>query len=299
MRDELVAYAILESFAEPAPIKKLQSIKHELGLWTVKFYTHLQDFDVKNRNRRIYTSDAMLPALQSPILRELMMKGAWIGEYDHPTLIGCKNTQEAVQRIGAYSQQNKCHRILSIDTTRSGVDGWIETTPLGMGQEFAASIVCGQEPAFSLRALARINKTQSGDQLINTQPRVITYDAVVLPSHQIAYRDTSKPITINNGQEDRIVRESFDIFNSSELPDVIPNKDNSFKLTLESLNSFIAMESTNIKMISDQFEISTESLNVTNDMKSAIIKDNDVTYIVSLEDKVSKIVTETMSSLLD
>lgn len=298
MRDELVAYAILESFSEPAPIKKLETLKHDLGLWTVKFYTHLQDFDVRNRNRRIYSSDVMIPALSSPILRELMGKGAWIGEYDHPMLTNCSNQKEAIARIGTYSQQHKSHKILSMDINKSGVDGWIETTPMGFGQEFAAAIVCGQEPAFSLRALAKIGKSQSGDQLINTPPRVITYDAVVLPSHQIAYRDTSKPIMLNDGRDDRIVRESFDINDRCSLP-IIDKKDKSFKLTLESLNSFIAMESTNIKMISDQYEVATENINVTNDMKSAIIKDKDMTYVVSLEEKVSKMVTESLINLLD
>ena len=69
--NEFVALAIMESFTEPSTPSKIETIKNEFGLWTVKFYAHLQDFNNRNRNGRRYLSEAMIPSLNTPELREL------------------------------------------------------------------------------------------------------------------------------------------------------------------------------------------------------------------------------------
>ena len=296
MKNELIAYCIMESFSEPNKPTKIQTIKNDLDLWTVRFYTHLQDFDVMNRNRRIYSSDAMLPALHTSELQELMAKKRWMGEFDHPTLMGMSE-KEAMARIMKISQQDASHFILSLDVTKRGVSGWIETRPLGRGKEFGADIICGSEPSFSLRALAKVVR-QNGQQIINTQPRVVTYDAVVLPSHKIAYRDNQKPIQLVRGADTSIVREAIEI-NATSKTNTRDHGDRSFQLMTEAMNDFIAMESTNISMISEQNEVTLENMTVTKDMKHVILKGENEQYLVKLEDEISHIVTESMSKFFE
>ena len=289
--NEFVALAIMESFTEPSTPSKIETIKNEFGLWTVKFYAHLQDFNNRNRNGRRYMSEAMIPALNTPELRELMSAKRWFGELDHPV-----GKDVDVARIANIFQKNASHAILDIDVSSYGVDGWIETRPLGRGQEFAADILWGSEPSFSLRALASVEK-RGGEQIISRPPRIITYDAVILPSHKIAYRDKSKPIYFGNGQ---ICRESVDYFedktNTSNYDRDFTN-DASMEIVNEALSDFIKLESTNIKMISSQQEVSLESVNVTKDGKSAIIRDNDTTYIVKIEDKIRQSIINDLANI--
>ena len=144
--------------------------------------------------------------------------------------------------------------------------------------------------------MASVEK-RGGEQIISRPPRIITYDAVILPSHKIAYRDKSKPIYFGNGQ---ICRESVDYFedktNTSNYDRDFTN-DASMEIVNEALSDFIKLESTNIKMISSQQEVSLESVNVTKDGKSAIIRDNDTTYIVKIEDKIRQSIINDLANL--
>ena len=73
--------------------------------------------------------------------------------------------------------------------------------------------------------------------------------------------------------------------------------DASMEIVNEALSDFIKLESTNIKMISSQQEVSLESVNVTKDGKSAIIRDNDTTYIVKIEDKIRQSIINDLANL--
>ena len=50
-------------------------------------------------------------------------------------------------------------------------------------------------------------------------------------------------------------------------------------------------------MISSQQEVSLESVNVTKDGKSAIIRDNDTTYIVKIEDQIRQSIINDLANL--
>ncbi len=57
-REEVMAYVLMEQVSDPTPVTNLREFKHN-GLLYVKFDTCLQSFDVKNRNKRIYSGDAI------------------------------------------------------------------------------------------------------------------------------------------------------------------------------------------------------------------------------------------------
>ena len=113
MRNECIAVAILESFTDPIEPKQMRKVKHDMGLWTIKFYSNLQDFDVRNRNGRIYKASAMIPAFQTPEIKELLRTGSFLGEYGHP--VG-KNVD--ISRIANVIQGEASHRILTLDVDR-------------------------------------------------------------------------------------------------------------------------------------------------------------------------------------
>lgn len=278
MRNECIAVAILESFTDPIEPKQMKKVKHDMGLWTIKFYSNLQDFDVRNRNGRIYKASAMIPAFQTPEIKELLRTGSFLGEYGHP--VG-KNVD--ISRIANVIQGEASHRILTLDVDQKGVGGWIETLPDGKGALLAKNMIIGLQPAFSLRALSRIQKDRNGTQIIATPPRIITYDCVIRPSHACAYQDMSKGSKIMH--YDIPTQESVNI------------DDQSFEIMQESLMDFIAMESTNVKLVSNQHEVCLEGMQLAGDNKSVLIKDGGVTYMVKLEDELKHIVQESLINL--
>ena len=73
--------------------------------------------------------------------------------------------------------------------------------------------------------------------------------------------------------------------------------DQSFEIMQESLMDFISMESTNVKLVSNQHEVCLEGMQLAGDNKSVLIKDGGVTYMVKLEDELKHIVQESLLNL--
>lgn len=262
-KNEVAAFLILESMTDPVKPKNLQ-VMDKNNLFFVRFETVLQEWDVFNRNRRKYTSSAMAESLQAPHLVELLKKKALLGEAGHPMT-------EDVKRILTIDPKLTCYRINSWNTNGNFLRGNVETLDDGLyGTQFTKNILQGMEPAFSLRALAQLSKQGDGSQIVQSRAHIVTYDAVILPSHPTAYRDQTKPIEkiIKNIEAGgNTVQESTVAVMESQLLD------------------YIKVESDNFKVVSSVCEASG-SMSITKDLQHVVIKENNKTFLVNIEDKI-------------
>lgn len=278
---ELAALMVMESVSEPQKPKDLK-VCRDMGLFYLQFRSILQDFGVRNRNRRTYDEDPMVQSLGMPHILELQSKKAWKGEFGHPL-------SDEPKRILTIEPKLTCHKINQLHFSKGMVSGDIETLDDGnYGTQFTKNILQGMEPAFSLRALAQVLKRPDGSSLVKSRSHVVTYDAVILPSHQKAYRDESVPIK-------RVIKSAMDDGNIvTESSRVVP--------ILESqIADFIAMESTNVKLVSNVFEVACESMTFTKDLKFAILKEavggETTTFYVPIEERAKHDVRSFLSKL--
>lgn len=143
----------------------------------------------------------------------------------------------------------------------------------GYGTKFTKNILQGQEPAFSLRALAQLVKLADGSQVVRTRSHVVTYDRVILPSHNKAYRDESKPI-------EKIYKDVTLEGNCiTDEPRLVPVHESS-------LVDYIMEESKNINIVSSMVDVCKESCTFTSDLKNLVVKEGSQTYLVNIEDKI-------------
>lgn len=265
-KEEIAAYLIMESATETVPVKNLE-VFDKGPLFYVRFATNLQDFNVKNRNNRIYLGNVMVPSLNADHIMELERKKSWFGEAGHPVT-------DDIKRILTIDPKMISHRIISHEASYNKCDGIIETTCTKYGKDMTSLILQNMEPAFSLRALASVVKKPDNTQVIQTKAHVVTYDWVILPSHRSAYRDESKPI-------EKVVKSINDDGNVVNECTLTPVHESMLK-------DFISMESTNVKLISDVCEIALESMELSDDMKNVILRESGRTYIIPIEEKIKK-----------
>jgi hypothetical protein len=127
--------------------------------------------------------------------------------------------------------------------------------------------------AFSLRALAQLQKRGDGSTLVKGRSHVVCYDWVILPSHKEAYQDDKKPVKLLNAA----VGEGGNTMSSdSRLVSVNES----------SIHNFIKEESHSIKLVSSVFEVAKETMVITEDMKYAILKKDNEKYYIKLEDYI-------------
>lgn len=265
VKNEVVAYLIMEAATDPIKPKNVQVIDKN-SLFYLKFETCLQDFNVKNRNKRIYMKDAIIESLNSPHIQELIKKKSWKGEAGHPL-------DSNIKRVLTIDPKLTSHKINSFYSVGNYLKGEIETLDDGAhGTRMTKNILQGMEPAFSLRALAPLMKKPDGTEIVRSRAHIVTYDWVLLPSHEKAYRDETKPIQ-------KVIKNIEDMGNTLTENMSIP--------VMESqIIDYIKDESKNIKLISNVCEVSLGSLTLSQDGKFAILKEDGSTYYVSIEDKI-------------
>lgn len=263
--NQIAAYMITEAVSEPAKVENLSVLK-ENGLFYLRFETNLQDFNVFNRNKRMYMGDAMVPSLNAEHILELQKKNSWFGEAGHPN-------SEDPKRILTIDPTMISHRIVSHTATNQGCRGTIETLDTKHGREMTKLILQHMEPAFSLRALAPLVKRGDGSSVIKARAHVVTYDWVILPSHKTAYRDESKPIV-------KVVQQIVDDGN------VVTTEASLTPVHESALKDFILTESFNVKVISDVCEVALGNAQISKDLRNVILKENSNTYIVPIEDVI-------------
>jgi hypothetical protein len=275
-KNEVVAFLVMEATTDPIKPSNLQ-VYDKNNMFYLKFISTLQEFNIKNRNNRTYMGEPMKISLGAPHIKELQQKRTWLGEAGHPMT-------DDVKRILTIDPKLTSHRINSIDFSGNFCKGEIETLDDGAhGTQMTKNILQGMEPAFSLRALAQLVKMGDGSSLMNSRAHVVTYDWVILPSHQTAYRDESKPIQ-------KIIK-NIEIAGNSVEESVL------YPVAESSLLDFIKCESKNIKLVSNVCEVATESMTISKDLKHVILKEGSNTYFVKMEDKIKRDVTKYMANL--
>jgi len=275
-KQQVVAYCVMESTMDPVKPINLQVFDRNNSFF-LRFQTCLQEFNILNRNRRKYILEPMMESLQAPHISELMLKRSWAGEAGHP------DTDE-VKRILTINPKLTSHIINSFSLNGIKLMGEIETLDDGMyGTQMTKNILQGLEPAFSLRALAQLAKQGDGSQIMRSRAHIVTYDRVILPSHNGAYRDMTKPI-------EKIIKNLGTVGNTITENLTVAVKESQ-------LIDFIKMESTNVKLISNVCEVSMESMQLSKDFKHVILKENGNTFFVNIDDKIKRDINMFMSHL--
>jgi uncharacterized Fe-S cluster protein YjdI len=268
-KDQVIATILMEETSTPSKPINL-SVINKPNLFYLNFTTVLQEFNVQNRNRRIYYLEPMWESLQLPHIQELIRKNTWCGEAGHPM-------SDETKRILTIDPKLISHTIKRIWLQGNLLYGEIETLDdgNGYGAKFTKNILQGQEPAFSLRALAQLIKTANGTSLVRTKSHIVTYDRVILPSHDKAYRDESVAIKTMYKE---VALEGNCITGEERL---IPVHE-------ASLVDYIMEESMNVSIISDIMDVCKENVTFTPDLKSLVIKEGKETYLVNVEDKIKR-----------
>jgi hypothetical protein len=264
-KNEVAAYLIMESTMDPVKPQNLQ-VYNQNNMFFVKFDTTLQEFNKQNRNRRNYAGGPMSESLQAPHISELVQKKTWLGEAGHPH-------STDVARILTIDPKLTSHRINNFRIEGSFLKGEVETLDNGIyGTQMTKQILQGMEPAFSLRALASLIKQADGSSLMRSKCHIVTYDWVILPSHNTAYRDQSKPI---QKFAQSVAADGNTVTESAIVP-VIESQ----------ITDFIKMESANVNLVSNVCEVAMESMTLSSDFSHVIVKEGSNTYAIKVEDKI-------------
>lgn len=267
-KDNVVGYVLMENISEPVQIKNVRECTNN-GLLYLKFDTVLQSFEVKNRNKRIYSGDAVMESLAAPHVQELIKKGSFVSEYGHPL-------SKEMSRVTQIDPARVCGRVNSYYRSGNLLKGEFETfDDCAMGTMLTRRILQGMEPAHSLRAVAKLSTNRNGDSIMNTRAHVIAYDTVILPSHVEAYRDDSKDISVI--QQPIVATEATEFENQ---------EDYAFCVNESMLTDFVTEESHNVKLIKNICEVIPETIKLTPDLKHIILKEGTDTYYVNTEDKI-------------
>ena len=271
-----IAVYVMEQVSEPCAPYNVTRCKDN-GLYYVRYNTVLQSLDVYNRNRRLYTANAIKESLAADHIQELMANGQWKGEAGHPL-------SNDPKRILTIDPKLTSHKINKIWFEGNLVKGEIETLDDvdGYGRKMTNDVLQGGRQSFSLRAMCPLIKKPDGSAICNKKGHIVTYDWVILPSHVEAYMDKSSPI--------QKVCESLEILGNGCGDSMTPVQESS-------LLDFIAEESKNVKLVSNLSEITTENMILTNDKQFAILKEGGDTFYVKLEDKIKHDVRNYMSKL--
>lgn len=277
-KDQVIATIIMEETSVPSKPTNLNVMdKHDL--FYLNFTTVLQEFNAQNRNRRTYYKEPMWESLNLPHIQELMRKNTWCGEAGHPM-------SDDTKRILTIDPKLISHTIKKIWMQGNLLYGEIETLDDGggYGTKFTKNILQGQEPAFSLRALAQLVKMADGSSIVRTKSHIVTYDRVILPSHDKAYRDES--VAIKKMYKD--VTLEGNTMNAD--PRLIPVHE-------ASLTDYIMEESYNMHIVSNIMDVCKESVTFTSDLKSMVVKEGTDTYLVNIEDKIKRDVMDCLIRL--
>lgn len=242
----------------------------------------LQDLDAKNRNGRIYTAKDIDPDLNSDrIQKELIPTGNFRGEANHP-LDKSVARQQVVDLTRAAVVYDKVWRDGNI------IRGIFRGSNNELGDYFNKDLASGYKPSFSLRALGTIDNKDGNCYVRNI--RIITYDWVILPSHQKAY--TTGIITNQDNSK---------VKNESTLPSHLLTENASIStIVTECLipiaidnpqaMSYLKEESYNFQTILENFDVQSKSGILVDNGKRVLLTENTTgnSIVVNLEDYIVK-----------
>ena len=251
-KNNTIGYVFLEGIDMEPNAKVLNKDKNGKVIGFATF----QEAEKENRNGRTYLTEDLARECVCPRTKELLRSNTFYNEWCHP--IGDMIRQQTIDPKCAVS------RILSLEMNGNLVQGTFTpiNTPLGLG--FNAEILEGVMPAWSLRALGTLENIKGRNVVTNL--KMVTYDSVVYPSHDVAY--TQKIISESAG---------FKIGTRSlkESGELIP-------IMNEQVLSYIKNESANVKNILNQIDVFYESIQLVGNKVQLVAKNGDV-FMVNLE----------------
>jgi len=229
--------------------------------------TILQTAESLNRNKRIYTKEAIESGLRSPIIQEKMKHKNWFGENAHPL---CKD----IERQTFIDPDKKSHIIEDIFWKGNTLYGIVATANTRAGRDLAGLINQGCVTPFSMRGLAGRIVKNNGIVKVLQPLHIITYDKVDIPSHPEAYQ-------VN------IIKNEFKLSNEGLLEEV----------ALSEIIDYIKEESNNVKEGIDQLDLDSNSIILSEDYKSISIKGEDGTFKLFTEEDISSEIDKFMKNL--
>jgi hypothetical protein len=234
-------YAVIEqSSPDNSDMKILDTHEDNNGLNYLRFSACLQSFGKRNRNRRLWLDSTMKQMLAAPHVPELLQRGGIPGENGHPVPATGAVTME---RILTIDPNNMSHVIKDFTWKGNLLYGTIETLdegPNSPGNKFMRNIMQGMDPSFSLRSVVPQRKNPDGSIDVTGAGRFVTFDRVILPSHEEAYIDKSVPIK-----------------------DIITK--NNFETVMESFTDYMINNSDKVRMIIDKMGPAMESAAIVNE----------------------------------
>lgn len=264
LKDTQMFLVTEDAFSAPATNVRERKIN---DLTYVEFDTKLQSWMRQNRNKRKYLTSFMLPSFDAPHIKELQGKKSWMGEAGHPM-------SNDPKRIMTIDPKLVSHKIDRHWFEGDSVLGHISTLVNRYGKEMTALILQGMEPAFSLRAMCPMKPDHSTNGKIQSgKAFIITYDWVFYPSHDDAYRDERTGI--------KLVQTS-----AENNGNVMEGTGADILVTESAVIDYIRDKSKNIQVVSSMWEIATESMELTDDLKWAILKNGGDKIYMSVDEQV-------------
>lgn len=264
MKEKPFGYIILENDNSVAETTNVEVIEKP-QLFYVRFNTVLQSLDCNNRNKRNYNGNALVEGLSTPEINELIANKKWKGECDHPIT-------KDIQRIATVLSTKCSHYITKWWRDGNLIKGTIESIADGeglYGTALARRVLQNENPSFSLRALAMLEK--SGNiTYVNKPPRVITYDEVNLPSHKEAYAEPKKQKVLDDGEKQFVYENGAIAIDAGDIKDMLVTK------------------SDNLKIVCESFDIDPMSIGITNDGDMLTIKNGSDKIIFTPEKKLAR-----------
>ena len=273
--NNVIGSIILEGGATAEDTIITDKIKNYKGKDRVVAEGTLQDMDVENRNRRIYSKADLMPEINGPRMKELIKAKDFKGELGHPL------TDDLVR------QQNIDPKLVCVSFTKIWVDGnkvkgQFKGTNNAYGDEFDLDLREGCKPAFSLRALGSIENI--GGKAYVKNIKIITYDRVIFPSHRVAYTEkiVSESAIIDAKKEN-------DIYVINDDPGrIIKIKDADARTIINKLQR----ESANLDKVLNTFDGIMDQINLVNESTVMMTSRFGDKFYVNLENHIDNLIME-------
>ena len=226
----------------------------------------LQTANEKNRNGRWYDADELFPQIEAPRTLELLNAGYLRAECGHPL-------SKDLARQQTIDAKLCCAQFLKLWRDGMNVMGTFKGTNNALGEEFDMDLRDGCLPAWSLRALGSVEETSRGIEVKN--PKIITYDNVIYPSHTRAYTKGVVAESATIAEQGFTRHENAMVKRSDGL--IVPiNNDN--------VTRYIQSQSNNFHKIKESFDFMYDSIQLLeNGRQVQLIAKNGDIIMVNLE----------------
>jgi hypothetical protein len=269
MADKVIGYLMV---CEAAPVADPQQTVVSDSNDTTVIQTTLQEGGRVNRNKRLYGTDLLTEAIKAPYVMERLKTKSFYGEAGHPDA-------PSMQRQLSYDHTRISHIITKVWMEGNLMKGLVETAQTNVGRDMQGLIRQKSIPAFSMRGVGPIVEQKKDYVEIKRPLSLFCYDWVVHPSHDLAYME-------------RVIQEAV------KAGSALRSEGCSSMVLQEAVDSFVAEASRNVRTVSDNFEIPTSGIVLSEDRRHATIRRPDGTAAkVLLEEGVRRELNGFLSGL--